>query len=411
MNISILSIGDEILLGKIENINTSYIAKQLNLKGFKCVCQMSVADNEYDICNALDLLSTKSSLIICTGGLGLTDDDMTKQVVAKYVGSELIYSEEAEKITDNYYKNKNIKVTTQLKSFNTLPKDCIILHNETGVACGFIVQRNNIKIAVFPGPPVEMRPMFDNYFTKYLEKFKDENEFTQTFKIFGVRELEVFNHIKDFLPLENSGIVLTTYCTNQEVSLVMRYKESISPSIVDKVILDISNTLGKNIYSFSNEELQDTVYGLLKIKNKKIAVAESITGGKIADKLISVAGISKYLVEDIVTYSNESKIARLMVNAETIEKEGAVSEKTAYEMCKGLLINQKVDIAISTTGDAGPSVEPLNNEVGRCFIGIGMRDNIRVFEHKFYGDREQIRDSVSKQALYYLINLLKYNEI
>jgi len=174
---------------------------------------------------------------------------------------------------------------------------------------------------------------------------------------------------------------------------------------------ELSKEFGKSLSTFSNMELENVVYTILQGKNKKIAVGESITGGKIAEKLVSVPGISAFFNEGAVCYTNASKISRLFVLPETLGKFGAVSEQTAREMCEGLLTNPMNDIAISTTGFAGPKSKNGKEPVGKCFIGIGTKGNIKVFEHVFHGDRNTVRETCAKYALFYLINLLKYNEL
>ena len=216
--------------------------------------------------------------------------------------------------------------------------------------------------------------------------------------------------VEDLLELEQKGVFLTTYCNIKEVTLVLRYDENKVPfPLVEEVIYEITQRFSRSLYAFKNVELESALISLLEAKKKKIAVAESVTGGNIVNKLISVPGMSKYLGEGIVTYSNESKVTRLNVSQNTIEENTAVSSDVAYEMCRGLLEHSMVDIAIATTGYAGPDQE--NHDVGLAYIAIGTKDNIQVNRYKFYGNREMIREACGKQSLFSLINLIKYNEI
>ena len=226
-----------------------------------------------------------------------------------------------------------------------------------------------------------------------------------------IRELVVAETVKDLLPLESKGIYLTTYCSNNEVALVMRTAENTDPYLVNDVVLKISERFGRNIYSFSNEELETTAYKLLDMRGKKVSTVESVTGGLIASKLVSVPGMSKYFNEGLVTYSVNSKVFRLNVSPDLIEEKGVVSKDVAIAMCEGLLENPLNEIAIATTGNAGPSAEPGDEEVGVCYIAIGVKGDVKAFRHKFVGDRNYVREATAKQSLFYLVNLLKYNEI
>ncbi len=410
MNYSVLSIGDELLIGKIANTNAQYVCNQLNILGHKCIRHEVVGDYEKDIVESLTKLTAISDLVITTGGLGLTADDITKATVTKFCGLTLKKSEIQEQITANYYSKKNIEVTDVLHGFDYLPENAVVLRNYTGVACGFVVKYGKCDIAVFPGPPTELKPMFEKDFLPYISS-KNGNIVTRYFKIFGIRELLVEQGVDDLKQLESKGIYLTTYCSNNEVALVLRADENADIGLINDVAVKISEKFGRNIYSFENEELENTVYKLLQMRKKKVSTVESVTGGLIANKLVSIPGISDYFNEGLVTYSSNSKISRLDVDPESIDKFGAVSETVAIAMCKGLLNNPLNEIVIATTGNAGPTAEIGDADVGVCYIAIGERGNVHVFEHKFVGERNYVREAIAKQSLFYLVNYLRYGEI
>ncbi|MEG2116860.1 MAG: molybdopterin-binding protein, partial [Clostridia bacterium] len=208
MTASVLTIGDEILIGKIVNTNASYVSKVLNENGIVCVSQITCPDNESEIISALNILTAKSDLIIVTGGLGVTQDDITKQVVAKYVGVELEINEEARDNTHKYYSDREIEVCADVDGFYTLPIGATMLKNTVGVAAGFVLNFNKKKIAVFPGPPAELIPMFENEFLPILKSLNGGNIITKYFKIFGLRELEVVEKVRDLMQFEADGIFL-----------------------------------------------------------------------------------------------------------------------------------------------------------------------------------------------------------
>ncbi|MEG1805093.1 MAG: nicotinamide-nucleotide amidohydrolase family protein [Clostridia bacterium] len=411
MTASVLTIGDEILIGKIVNTNASYVSKVLNENGIACVSQITCPDNESEIVSSLNILTAKSDLIIVTGGLGVTKDDITKQVVAKYVGVELEVNEEARDNTHKYYSDREIEVCADVDGFYTLPIGATMLKNTVGVAAGFVLNFNKKKIAVFPGPPAELIPMFENEFLPILKSLNGGNIITKYFKIFGLRELEVVEKVRDLMQFEADGIFLTTYCGVCDVALVMRFSSKVAMSLVGDMIFEITQRFSRNLYSFTNEELEQALLGVMESKHSAIAVAESVSGGMIASKLVSVPRMGQHLVESMVTYSDESKVSRLGVLPDTLKTYGAVSENVAREMCLGLLSNHLTQYVISTTGFAGPIGADENEEVGLCYIGIGTPQQIKVFKHNFVGTREIIRQACSKQALFYLLNLIKYNEL
>ncbi len=409
MNYSILSIGDELLIGKIANTNAQYISKQLNVLGHRCVRHEVVGDYEKDIVESLTRLTSISDLVITTGGLGLTADDITKSTVAKFCGLSLIRNEIQEKITTDYYARKNVEMSDVLHGFDYLPESSLVLKNYTGVACGFVVKYGKCDVAVFPGPPTELKPMFEADFLPYIAS-KSGAITTRYFKIFGIRELLVEDAIKDLKYLEDEGIYITTYASNNEVTLVLRADDA-DISLINNTVIKISEKFGRSIYSFENEELEQTAFKLLQIRKKKVSTVESLTGGLIASKLIAIPGMSEYFNEGLVTYSNNSKVFRVDVSPDDLENYGAVSEQVARSMCDGLLQNPLNELVIATTGNAGPTAEKGNADVGDCYIAIGEKGKVDVFKHKFVGDRNYVREAVAKQSLFYLVNYLKYNEI
>lgn len=410
MNASILSIGDEVLMGKITNTNFQYIARRLNEFGIKCIGEITCADNIKAINSSLDKLLEKSEICIVTGGLGITEDDITKQSIADYIGVDVEFNDKAYQNTIEYYKKRNIKISNTMKKFFDMPKNSTILNNKTGIAPGFIVSKGKKKIVVLPGPPRENRPMFEDDFVPQLKNWTNNKLVTKYFKIFGLRELEVVEKIDDLLDLADEGIFLTTYCSIGEVTLVMRYNsDEVKKSLTTKVAMEITNRFGKNLYAFKNIELEEALIELLQAKNIKFSVAESLTGGLISSKLVSQIGMGSFLIEGLVTYANEAKISRLGVDSRVIEENTAVSEEVAQQMVEGLLKNPLTNYAVATTGYAGPQIE--DEEIGLCYIAVGTRENIQVKEHKFIGDRNSVRINCSKQALYYLINFIKYKEI
>ncbi len=411
MNYSILTIGDEILIGKIVNTNASFFSKELNILGAKCKFQVTTRDDEKEVMDALSSLLHFSDLVIVTGGLGVTPDDITKTAIANFIGEEIEINERALTRCQEYYDNLNVVMTKEAEGFVKIPTNSTLMYNSTGCAAGFVSTYKGKHIAVFPGPPHELVPMFYNEFLPIYKEIADiEKLDTRYFKIFDGKELDVVEKVNFLIEQYKNKVVFSTYCGNNETTLVLRQEGKISKAEFDNIGIEISNIFGKNLYTYNNLELQDTLVDILIHKNFKLSIAESITGGMIASKIVSVSNASKVFLEGIVSYSNESKISRLYVDNDIIENEGAVSELCARQMCEGLLKNPLCDIAVATTGVAGPNKDEKANEVGTAFIAVGKGDVIKVYEHKFVGTREIIREKCSKFAMFYIINLVKFNQ-
>lgn len=408
MKAGIICIGDELLMGRTLNSNMNYIAKNLNALGINLFREMTVKDDKQEIINALDIVKKDVQILFVLGGLGVTDDDMTKGIVASYFNKKLYRNKEALKRVVEYATSKNIPINESMKDFSLIAEDSILIHNYTGVAGGYILNEKDLDVILLPGPPNELIPMLQNDVIPYLSEKLNLALNTITFRSFGLRELDVFLKLKDLIDKYQGKISITTYCGLLDVAIVIRYNANVDSELASYVVSEIFNRFKENIYADTDVTLEEQLVDLLKVRKLKMASVESLSGGNIADSVVSVSGASEVFIEGLVTYSNEAKISRLGVNPKTISTFGAVSKETAYEMVLGLAKFNNVDIAVSTTGIAGPTGATPDKPVGLVYIGIYFNGQVEVHKHIFAGSsRDEVRELVRKTALFYLIKKLK----
>ncbi|WP_238916593.1 competence/damage-inducible protein A [Clostridium sp. YIM B02555] len=393
MKAEIIAIGTEILLGDIVNSNAQYIAQELAALGIDMYYQQVVGDNEKRIIHAFDEAYSRSDIIITTGGLGPTEDDLTKEVAAKYFKKELLPNEEAIEKIKNYFKFRERKMTENNLKQGLIPEGAIIINNDNGTAPGVIIEENNKIMIILPGPPKEMKPMFEDTVRPYLQKKADSIIMSRVIKILGIGESAVAEELKDIMTAQTNPTI-APYA--KEVGVMLRItakanNEEEAIKLIEPVEKEIKNRLGDNIYATEDVSIEDVVARLLIEKKLTISTAESCTGGMIAGTLINYPGISEVFLEGAVTYSNEAKHNRLGVKNETLEKYGAVSEETAREMAIGIANTAKTDVSIVTTGIAGPEGGTPEKPVGLVYIGVYFKGEVTVKKYVFNGNRSRVR--------------------
>ncbi|AQR97969.1 competence/damage-inducible protein A [Clostridium saccharoperbutylacetonicum] len=393
MKAEIIAIGTEILLGDIVNSNAQYIAQELAALGIDMYYQQVVGDNEKRIIHAFDEAYSRSDIIITTGGLGPTDDDLTKEVAAKYFKKELLPNEEAIEKIKNYFKFRERKMTENNLKQGLIPKGAIIINNDNGTAPGVIIEENSKVMIILPGPPKEMKPMFEETVRPYLQKKADSIIMSRVIKILGIGESAVAEELKDIMVAQTNPTI-APYAKDVGVMLRITAKannEEEASKLIEPIEKEIKNRLGDNIYATEDVSIEDVVARLLIEKKLTISTAESCTGGMIAGTLINYPGISEVFLEGAVTYSNEAKHNRLGVKNETLEKFGAVSEETAREMAIGIANTAKTDVSIVTTGIAGPEGGTPEKPVGLVYIGVYFKGEVTVKKYVFNGNRSRVR--------------------
>lgn len=401
MKTEIITVGTEILLGDILNTNTHYLANELANIGMDVYYQITVGDNEKRLLNQLDESFKRSDLIILTGGLGPTEDDITKEVCAKYLNMEMEFHEKSwEKIIEIHNKMKR-KPTENNRKQAYFPVNSIVVPNKYGTAPGCIMNKDNKVIIVMPGPPREMKPMFENYIKPYLLKDSNSVIKSKVIRIIGVGESRVENALLDLIH-KQSNPTIATYAKEGECTVRITAKsenEEEAEKLLNPICQEIKNRFKESVYGEDQTSVEEEVAKILVEKNLKISVAESCTGGMVSSSLINYPGISSVFMEGCVTYSNEAKIMSLGVKKETLDIFGAVSEECAKEMADGVAKRHNTNIGLSTTGIAGPEGGSEEKPVGLVYMGISINNKIIVKKYIFNGDRQQIRSRACKTLL------------
>ena len=398
MKAGIFLVGTELLNGATIDTNSIYIAEELNKYGIEIEFKMTVRDVMDEIVKALKYAKKNVDLVILTGGLGPTDDDITKEAMAKFLKKKLVVDEnEKKELLKKYkaYKNPN---KTNFKEVEK-PEGAISFKNDVGMAPAVYVD----GLVAFPGFPNELK----NMFPKFLKYYVKENNLKSQIYIkdiitYGIGESVLETTVKD---LFTEGDIFYEFLVKDYGTLIRLQTKIENKKNVAKIVKKLYNRISEFIIGEDDERIENTIYECLNSGKKALTIstAESCTGGMIASKLIEVPGISENFIEGIVSYSNEAKIKRLKVKKETLEKYGAVSEEVAREMLEGL----KTDIGISTTGIAGPGGGTKDKPVGLVYIGIKVKDEVKIFRRELKGDRNKIRQRAMMHALYNLLKILK----
>ncbi|WIK66991.1 competence/damage-inducible protein A [Globicatella sanguinis] len=410
MKVELISCGTELLLGDIINTNAAYLANELANIGVNIYKQTTVGDNPERFKRALELAFEAADTVIITGGLGPTDDDLTRDVAAEFMGMPLEFQESVwEEIVDYLMgKNPNYQLADNNRKQAMVPQGAIILHNPIGTAPGLILDKDERRIILMPGPPREMKRMYHEQVEPYL-KSKSHQVFASCYvRFFGIGESLLETKIKDILD-QQTNPTMALYAKTAEVLLRVTASgenETECLSLIETALQPIKERVGEYIYLVGTSEVSETqtemhrVLARTLIDNQlTISVAESLTGGDVASLLIEQSGVSQVFKEGIVCYSNESKISTVGVKESTLNQFGAVSSEVAREMVMGVAQRLNADVAIATTGLAGPESDESGKPVGLVYVGTYYKGQAEVKEYHFFGDRALIRDRAAKNAL------------
>ncbi len=404
MNAEIISVGTELLMGQILNTNTRYLSCRMADFGINMYYHVTVGDNPIRLRECIENAFFRSDIVLFTGGLGPTEDDLTKETVADYFGLELVMNEEYKAWLLERMSSRGYPCTpNNLKQVMFPAEHCTVLPNPRGTAPGCIMEKDGKAAILMPGPPWEMEPMFEESVVPYLQRRSNCIFYSRTLRIFGKGESQVEYAIKDIVDAQ-SNPTIAPYAKAAETTLRITARckdEQEGEELIQPVMCAIEERVGEFIYSTHGRELHEVCAELLKESGLKLAVAESCTGGLVASRLISVPGSSEWFLEGDVTYSREAKIRRLGAKRETLEKYTDVSAETAKEMADGIRIQSGADIGISTTGYAGPTGAP--GLIGQVFIGVSTAEGCEAYELMLRGNRERVRDGAVLNAL----NLLR----
>ena len=401
MKAEIITVGTEILLGDILNTNCRYLSRELAAMGIEMYYQITVGDNEERLLKTLEESLNRSDIVICTGGLGPTEDDITKEVCAKYFGYELELHKPSLDAMIERFKHMNRVPTKNNEKQAYFPKEAYILKNDNGTAPGCIMEKEGKMIVVLPGPPKEMEPMFENYVKPYLSKLTDDVIESEVLRIIGVGESKVENDILDIIDSQTNPTI-ATYAKGYECTLRITAKaKSVEEAkeLIKPMSDEMKRRFGQSLYATGETSIEEVVSKMLVENNLKIAVAESCTGGMVSASLINYPGISSVFMEGCVTYSNEAKMKSLGVKKETLDVYGAVSDKCAKEMASGVAARYNTNVGIATTGIAGPGGGTDEKPVGLVYFGIYINGKVISKKYVFNGDRQGVRERATRTIL------------
>lgn len=405
MVVELISVGTEILLGNIVNTNAAYLAEKCALLGCSLYHQTVVGDNEERMEEAIRQALSRSDIVILTGGLGPTKDDLTKEVTAKVFGRNLYLDEHSKARIQEYFQKIGSKQITENNWKQAMaPEGAIVVDNDNGTAPGLIIEdgeRNKTAI-LMPGPPNELKPMFEKDIAPYLNKKQPEGIYSKMIKICGIGESRAETMVADLMEAQTNP-TLAPYAKTGEVHFRITAKartEEEAEILMKPLVEEMDRRFEDAIYTTREEEtLEEVIVAMLKERQMTLTTAESCTGGKLAGRIINVSGVSEIFKEGYVTYANESKEKLLGVKHETLVKYGAVSKETAGEMAAGARNNANADVALSVTGIAGPDGGTVEKPVGLVYIGCAVGENVTVQRFQFTGNREKNRDYAVVRAL------------
>ena len=407
MNAEIISIGDELLIGQVINTNSSWIAQQLNRTGIKVYQITTISDSREQILNSIQEAQSRSDIILITGGLGPTNDDITKQVLCEYFKTSLIFNEQAYNDIKKLFKQRGFKVTKLNKKQAELPENCLPIRNTNGTASGMWFEKNGKIFVSMPGVPFEMKPMITDFILpKLTERFKTDVIIHKTILTQGVGESFLSDIISDWeekLPdniklayLPQPGLV------RLRLSAIGKDKNKLQKQI-DNRIVRLNELIHEMIFGYDDDTLEGIIGKLLKEKNKSLSTAESCTGGYIAHLITSIPGSSYYYKGSVIAYSNEIKKDVLGVKNNSLIKYGAVSEQVVTEMVTGIKRKFNTDFAIATSGIAGPDGGTIEKPVGTIWIAVATPEKL-IAKKFLFGEHRQ--RNIRKTALS-AMNLLR----
>ena len=402
MKIGILTIGNELTSGRIADTNTSYLAREFHVRGWDVPVSMAVGDYAEAIGEALDFILERSDAVVVTGGLGPTADDITTACIAKYFGLGLYTDETVLQAIKDRFASRGLRWSDNNTKQAMFPQGATPLRNPVGTAWGYALQRGGKIIVVVPGVPMEVKRMTPEVLIPLFEQRAGKTYIvTKTIKLFGMGEALIDDALAD-LPLAGTTVSLGFYPRFPENQLVLTAKSKDRAKAEADVALirkEIEVRLSRNIFGYDEDTLEGMIGALLTERKLTISVAESLTGGLVADRITNVPGSSAYFERGVVTYSNRSKTELLGVHEDVIRQHGAVSREVAVLMAEGVRRASGTDIGVSTTGIAGPSGGTDQKPVGTVFVAVsdGTRTICRDFLFKW--ERRRIKEITSQWAL------------
>lgn len=399
----LISVGTELLMGNIVNTNAAYLSKELAAIGVSVYYQSTVGDNKERLKAAIETALKRADVIILSGGLGPTADDLTKETAAEALGKKMYLDERSmDRIREYFQRIHRKNITENNWKQAMIPEGAAILDNNNGTAPGILMEEKGKTVILLPGPPNELKPMFEESVIPYLQKSNPKVLYSKMVKVCGIGESQAESMIKDLMDAQTNPTI-APYAKTGEVHFrvtAMAENEKAGKELVKPVVKELKRRFGDAVYTTKEEmTLEEKVVKMLKKRGLTMVTAESCTGGMLASKLINVSGVSEVFKAGLVTYANEAKKEILGVRGKTLKKYGAVSQETAEEMILGAVERYDADVAVSVTGIAGPDGGTPEKPVGLVYIGCYACGDMAVYECHFTGTREKIRETTVITAL------------
>ena len=411
MNAEVLCFGTEILHGDIANTNAQHISKKLAEIGINVFYHSVVGDNHNRMKEAFELAFSRADLVVCTGGLGPTQDDITKEILAAHNQVEMVYDEDSYKHVKSIYgRLKRVMPESNIRQAY-FPKGSKILKNNNGTANGCLMDIDGKVAVLMPGPPREMYPMLEDQVIPYLMKYSDGVIFGKKFVVTGLGESTAETMIMDLIENQTNPTI-ATFAGKGRVVLRVTAKaptKEEAEGLIKPIEDEIMKRMGENVYANGSDNIAEHSAQLLLENNLTVAVAESCTGGEVSSRLIDFPGISSVFLEGFVTYSNEAKMRTLGVMEQTLIVHGAVSAETAEEMARGAALKTGADIGLSTTGIAGPSGGSEAKPVGLVYIGVYYKGETEVRRLNYPGMRATVRERSANSVLDLMNRVIRKN--
>lgn len=393
MKAELISVGTEILLGEILNTDAQFLSRELSEIGIDVYHQSVVGDNEQRLAESVRTALGRADIVIASGGLGPTPDDITKEVISNVMGKKLVLDSESLGYIRGYFERIGKTMTKNNEKQAYLPENCIILKNNCGTAPGCIIESGDKAVVILPGPPSELTRMYTESVKPYLKKKSGKKLFTKTLHLFGIGESAVADGLSEYMKNQTNP-TLAPYAKTGEVYLRLAAKAQNRDEAEEimKPMLDIIyGKYGEFVYSDNDMSLPETVVTKLLGKKLTISTAESCTGGLIAKTITDYSGVSEIFSEGYVTYSNNAKMKNLGVLEKTLSSHGAVSEETAREMADGVRERSGADIGVSVTGIAGPGGGTKEKPVGLVYAAVSYGGKTVTKKLMLNGDRAKVR--------------------
>ena len=406
----IITIGDELLIGQVTDTNSSWMGRELNKVGIEVIRVVSVRDRADEITEAVDDAMNRADIVLMTGGLGPTKDDITKQTLCAYFDTELVFSEEVFENIKRVLASK-IPMNALNKSQAMVPKDCLVINNRVGSASVSWFEKNGKVLVSMPGVPQEMiTVMSEEVIPRLCQKFDTDVIIHKTFTVKNYPESVLAEKLESWEEALPESIKLAYLPKPGIIRLRLTGRGKDKEEVQSQISVEgckLKYILGDAVFDEEDTPLEILIGNLLREKNLTVSTAESCTGGSIAAKLTSVPGSSDYFKGGIVAYSNEIKESLLGVSSETLKKQGAVSEETVIEMVKGAMKALKTDCAVSTSGIAGPDGGTKEKPVGTVWIAAAYKNEIRTMKQDTDRGREMNVERAGNNAFLLLLDLLK----